>query len=593
MFINRLYCNKKVDNKKIIIILFLIFIFSSAIRSILSLKTATVSIIYDELLYWDISKSIYQNSAVMFRNLLISNKDIFYSLLISWVHSLGNVEMAYQVLLVCNAVMMSTVVFPVYLLSKEILEKKGMALGMAMVSVILPEMFYTTRILQENLYYPLMMWVVYFFVKYISGDKYHFGRIAVYSILLTFIGYVKNIGLCILVAFALFYFINIFIEKNKKKKLYSAVSFIEIFMIYYVLKKIVDLICMKIFATGKGDSVSSLGTDALKNLLDIKGYLNYIYPIVSYCFYGILVFGVFTIIIVYSYCKCLNSKDKNLLLYCTLAVLVTMGVVCLLVIKADMEVGEKIVRVHMRYFFYFFVPILILFFKLYNTAVRKGLNKLCIFMAGIVILLAIFSPSEVSQGSTVDAVGIDSLRVFFMTPFRQRCLKVLVIAGIITGCFLLYKKYTKILYACVCVMLLSLTIHSTQKAYRTSMWEKEALTEMRNDGERLTQALKNKVTENDDVLIVAINQASSGVMETRLEIPYRVCTIDDFQSLVVLDNRKIDFFALDFWCIDKYSLIKYDNPEFIIVQGELDIPGYECNEDIGLKNYKVYEKRVY
>ena len=78
MFINRLYCNKKVDNKKIIIILFLIFIFSSAIRSILSLKTATVSIIYDELLYWDISKSIYQNSAVMFRNLLISNKDIFY-----------------------------------------------------------------------------------------------------------------------------------------------------------------------------------------------------------------------------------------------------------------------------------------------------------------------------------------------------------------------------------------------------------------------------------------------------------------------------------------------------------------------------------
>ena len=116
---------------------------------------------------------------------------------------------------------------------------------------------------------------------------------------------------------------------------------------------------------------------------------------------------------------------------------------------------------------------------------------------------------------------------------------------------------------------------------------------MRNDGERLTQALKNKVTENDDVLIVAINQASSGVMETRLEIPYRVCTIDDFQSLVVFDNRKIDFFALDFWCIDKYSLIKYDNPEFIIVQGELDIPGYECNEDIGLKNYKVYEKRVY
>ena len=593
MFINRLYCNKKVDNKKIIIILFLIFIFSSAIRSILSLKTATVSIIYDELLYWDISKSIYQNSAVMFRNLLISNKDIFYSLLISWVHSLGNVEMAYQVLLVCNAVMMSTVVFPVYLLSKEILEKKGMALGMAMVSVILPEMFYTTCILQENLYYPLMMWVVYFFVKYISGDKYHFGRIAVYSILLTFIGYVKNIGLCILVAFVLFYFINIFIEKNKKKKLYSAVSFIEIFMIYYVLKKIVDLICMKIFATGKGDSVSSLGTDALKNLLDIKGYLSYIYPIVSYCFYGILVFGVFTIIIVYSYYKCLNSKDKNLLLYCTLAVLVTMGVVCLLVIKADMEVGEKIVRVHMRYFFYFFVPILILFFKLYNTAVRKGLNKLCIFMAGIVILLAIFSPSEVSQGSTVDAVGIDSLRAFFMTPFRQRCLKVLVIAGIITGCFLLYKKYTKILYACVCVMLLSLTIHSTHKAYRTSMWEKEALTEMRNDGERLTQALKNKVTENDDVLIVAINQASSGVMETRLEIPYRVCTIDDFQSLVVFDNRKIDFFALDFWCIDKYSLIKYDNPEFIIVQGELDIPGYECNEDIGLKNYKVYEKRVY
>ena len=56
--------------KSVWIILGLMCLCSSVIRAILAIKMGTVSIIYDELLYWDISKSIVDKTSILMRGLI-------------------------------------------------------------------------------------------------------------------------------------------------------------------------------------------------------------------------------------------------------------------------------------------------------------------------------------------------------------------------------------------------------------------------------------------------------------------------------------------------------------------------------------------
>ena len=577
--------------KSVWIILGLMCLCSSVIRAILAIKMGTVSIIYDELLYWDISKSIVDKTSILMRGLMVSNKDILYSLLISWVHMFKNIDMAYNATLILNAIIMSTVVFPVYIMAYDILKNKKLSVFIALISIIMPEMFYTTKLLQENLYYPLMMWAFCFFVHCIMKKPYDLKRVGIYVCYLSVLVYVKNIGLCVIVGFILFYVILIFLEKDKNQKRKIPLMVIEIAAIYLILKKIMDSIITNVFSQNGENAVSSLSQSTFNRMLDVKSYINYIYPIITYVAYGILLFGIFTVIISIAYFKYLNQKEQALLIFNICVLATTLGVVCLLILQADQEVGEKITRLHMRYFYYAFLPFLILFIRLYNVIRVKGMIPACWVLSVIYGILIIICPSEIKQGSQVDSIAANSLQAFFMTAVRQKGLKILIIIGIIVGCWLIYKKYCKALYACVCLVLLALCIHSTQKAYSVSMWERNALEGMKTDGDLLTQELSDKVEGMNDVLIVAVNKATSGVMETHLEILYRVCQIDDLLASGIWNDGQINYNKLDFYGMTKYNLTEHYEPRYLIVQGSIQVPNYEVCDSLSLQNFILYQRK--
>ena len=137
------------------------------------------------------------------------------------------------------------------------------------------------------------------------------------------------------------------------KKTFQYCGFIlEITAIYFCCKRFFDAVISNIWIQEGGDSVNQLSKEVLGSLLDIKGMIKYIYPCISYYVFIVLFFGVFVVLVPIAYYKYLDRKQQDLLIYLIGIGLSTLIVVCTLIIGADGEIGEKITRIHLRYFFY-------------------------------------------------------------------------------------------------------------------------------------------------------------------------------------------------------------------------------------------------
>lgn len=580
----------ELKKRKYIISLFFVWFFSFVIHSFLALKAGTINIIYDELLYWSMSKSLVLNGSTELRGIIISNKEILYPLLISWIHKLDGFDNVYPVILVFNSFIMTSAIFPVYKLSKEIIAKEHISLLIASVSIFLPEMFYSTRILQENLYYPVMMWMFYFFVTFIVKDKWNYLKIALFSGALCLMTYIKGIALGLIGAFAFFYFIQLLLVKDIDKKIKSVIGITEVVSVYIILKQLLDLLIKHLCNQPSGDAVSDLSYRALLRLLDVKALISYIYPCISYVVFFVLFCGVFSVIIPLAYFKFLSDKDRDLLIFVLGIGIFTMAAVCLLVIGADKEIGQRITRIHMRYFYYLFIPFWILFLKLYKDIKVIGVNRGYLVLSIIYIVFILITVPMIKQGSEIDSIEAGSLQAFFMTEQRQLLFKILIITGVCTGVLLVYKRKTKLLFICVIVALFCLFAHSTNKAYIISYDEKIALEKMNREGEILSKylSLDNNINNVDDVLIIASNKASTGIMEIHLDVPYRVCQAEDFLSQEVWNDGDIQYKLLDFYCMDSYRIDTDIKPIYIITQEAIDINGYEKIE-LDISNFQLYK----
>lgn len=571
------------------VLLIVIFFCSTFFRFFLSKKTGVINIVYDELLYWEMSESIWCYGMTMMRGIVSSNKEILYPLLISWAHCLGDFENVYILILFINALLMSSAIFPTYLLAKKILTYDNWGFFVALSSCFLPELFYSTRLLQENLYFPLVMWGFYLFYAWILEDKLNYVRVAIFSLYICLMAHVKMIGLCLLASLIFFYVVQFFKLKEINKKIKSIILVFESIIVYYVGKYLADKLISTLFSQTSGDSATDLTTGAFRNLIDLDKLMGYVSPVISYVVFIILFFGIFTIIIPLAYANKLPERIQDLLIFCIGLGIATVAVICLLVLSADNQLGQQAIRIHLRYIFYLFLPFLIVFIKCFPIIKEYEKNRWFFIISAIYILLVVIVFPVITVGSEIDCVQANSLDAFFMTEQRQLLLKAVIIGGVVFGNILLYLKKPKVLYILTFVMLMVLSVHSSQKAYKISYTRKVALETMKHDGEILNNYFEaNSVDSMDSILLVGLNKATTGVLEVYLNIPYRVSQFEDME-MVLNENREVESFSnMRFYMMDSYKLDSYDYPEYIIAQGMIDICGYEM-QDIGMTNFVFYK----
>src|SRR4051794_30526189 len=123
----------------------------------LGLRIKSPWIMVDELVYSDTARSLADGAGFSVRGAHASYGYV-YPLLLSIPYALQkHVTDAYQLARVLNALVMCSVVVPVYLLARRVV-RPGAAFATAALSVAFPPMVYVGTLMTENVFYPLFAW---------------------------------------------------------------------------------------------------------------------------------------------------------------------------------------------------------------------------------------------------------------------------------------------------------------------------------------------------------------------------------------------------------------------------------------------------
>lgn len=412
-------------HKEMFIILAFIFIFSIIIRSILAIKFCEPNVWYDELLHWKLSDAFFNEGSLSFRGYNTDRKSILYSIVLSLAHIIPNNIDAQNLAQIINSILMSSAIFPAYLIGKKISSSNKVGLLVGIIAISIPEMFFTGKLIQENLYYPMMMWFWYVIIKNIIKEKKEIKSIIGLAILNVILYAVKDIALSVFLGVVIYYIISIIIEKNKiKERSRELIVYISTFMlgmtIYSVAFAYMNNIQPIVIETTSYISV------LLNRMADINIVLSSVYQCIIYLVNCILVWGIFPVIIPFSMFNSLDEKDKHILYLWASILIVSIGMIFITITTME-NLGQLNIRVHYRYLFYYFTPILAIFLKYYRIVKDKldiGLYSIIILGYTVLILLIDIIPIIGPKASQIDGPSLQIMRLFTTWPILSISFKI-------------------------------------------------------------------------------------------------------------------------------------------------------------------------
>ncbi len=633
------------EKRNLTIWLWLIFGFSIVVRFYLALKTGVISISLDEPWYWSISRALLHGKAQIFRGTEQPVKDILYPLLLTPAHMLQGFDLVHHTMLLINVLVMSSAVFPAFLLAKAVLNDRRKALLIAIISLILPEMFYSAKLLQECMYYPYVLWMLWLFFVFLLKNKYNPIRVAVFSALLCFAGYIKGIGSCLILAFFLFYVIQLVFCGTIKQKVKSAFVLAESVavcmavdhLIVVYIEKLDSLsldklviaylngVTYKLFGYTNysllqltafflaGVAVLLLLATALrycgKKLLRYRWSpavfcagavlllagagaalyrLGYLRPFTTYVIFSCIFWGIFPILLPVIYVRELSEKERDLLLFLVVSWLVPLAASCFSTLNIWTEAGPGGIRFHYRYFYYPIVGFFVLFLAVRKRIQTKEKTVLtAVWILVCILAVALVTPAK--PGSMVDAVPIYGMMGFLNSRRGVLLLRALLILYLLWGAWVLRKKHVKGFYVGVLLLTCCFYLAGTRVVYQSCAGRKQELAGKNRDGERLEKYFADKGIGEDANRILVVGDAilnSTETTEVHLTVPYRFCLWQNLTAPEVLVDGQLQGGLLDLYVEWAYRLEGY-SPQYIVSLYPIRLTGYNA-EQLGLENFYLY-----
>ena len=343
-----------------------IFIAGVVFYFCLSNYSKTVTIYDDEMLYYGIARSIFQGKGLIVRGVDFGFRKIGYSLLIAPLFAIGDVGLRITMISILNSLVMVSAVFPAYFVAKEINMKRGGVYLFLIILVLWPGMLMTETFMSEVLYFPLVWWFVYLWIKEQKApDK------IIYPILegvICFLGYLtKEIFLAVFLTYffvkLLYPFISAFCRDSDNKKGFwktvrSGYSLKEIrgAAIFGAVFVLLILISMIFF------SESNIYSEALSTELNLYTIVYFFYGIVTYLSAVIISLLVFPFIYTLALFKKMDENVRKLICFAYFDLLISIATVSYTILINE-DLGQEFMRLHLRYISPVMLLIVLLFFR--------------------------------------------------------------------------------------------------------------------------------------------------------------------------------------------------------------------------------------
>lgn len=397
----------------------------------------------DESRYLAGAKSLHYLGNFSRNYVLESYDDVLYSFILSFAYFFYSPENILRLCRFIGVIMMSSVIFPSYLLAKKMeigkLWNIDGAFLAAIISIIIPELTYSSYLLAETLLYPLFMWMLYF--AYIEFQDMKMIKKVNYKIIFIFILLyaTKNVAISFVAAYCAMFFLYGIIVKDKKIILKSVLSGL-LFLVFLLGLKGVILI-----TNGSLEGHNHYAEQAMAIFpFSFQVFVGIVRGGLFYLSYFILFTGVFPII---SLCSNLRKLNKNDILWASFLltmIIVTIIEVVLIIHYSENGTDPVLSRFHYRYLFYFFLPMLILFIK-YKTFYNKTIS-LGILIFEIVSLSVFFVPVNKMGQGICDGIACYFVKNLNVYAGFTDLLYLVLIFGLFLITLLLIKNKERLLF---------------------------------------------------------------------------------------------------------------------------------------------------
>jgi len=214
--------------KEIKFLVFLYFIIV-IVKVIFSSFIPTISIFSDEYLYAKMARSFFYHGEFSIHGIPTSQYLPLYPIFLSVAYLFQDMQLVYLAMKVINAFISSTIIFPAYFLTRAFTKPLTAKFTTLLIGIIPATFAFTPYLMSENLFYPLVLFSVYFLYKNFTEDKLIWKVLT--GIFLALSALTRVTGLILLVVF----FLVTFFQWIRRKKVNLSSFLLILFVIFLLL----------------------------------------------------------------------------------------------------------------------------------------------------------------------------------------------------------------------------------------------------------------------------------------------------------------------------------------------------------------------
>ena len=356
----------------------------SVLRALIAVYTTATPVVQpDEALYLHLSHSIIRRGELLFRGQPIHYEYILYPLLLSPLHLLPENISMFRAIQVFNALAMNLAVFPAYALAKDITGRRSYGLLIALLTLLMPDLFMTRHVMAESVGFPLTLAACWaFYTSYDAPPRF---RTALLWGAMGFLLYALKPGLLALPA--CFYLMLGFraIRQRKYKRLLHALSSVLILVCFYGAYRMLLIHGLRM----PTEQLSLYQSQT--HPFDLAHIIQVINGLFVYGLYVPLAFAFFPLLFPLSHLRAFAPRQRDMLAVFGLALLATvLGTVYVIYYDEVFKGADPYAaRIHIRYLSAF-LPVMTAFLfspalegRRVNAPLAAGLSFIA---AGIILL---------------------------------------------------------------------------------------------------------------------------------------------------------------------------------------------------------------
>lgn len=447
----------------------------------------------DELLYFQLAQNLAEGRGFLVHNLPSSFQKILYSLFLMPYFLTKN-----QVVLdVVQSFLVTSCIFPIYLIAKKILTLKKTIIFVLVFSIFLPDLHYAQTFMSETLFLPLSLWCFYIFLIILENDcfsKKNAFLAFLFGVVYYFAYLCKEIAILFLPAF----FILPILKKDKILFL-NLLFFLFGFLLFFILFKIT---IFKEFGNSYNQS------DAF--VLILEGRPSYlIYSAIYYLISIIIGFGFFGVIFIFLYFKNLHKNAQNLCLFlCFLILSTVVAVAYFIFIREDFDFfSMDNPRALLRYVLYAWILFFILCMSIFEKKELESPLKIKILFLIIPLFYILFFYKGVADFSHIEQNVLNYLLPIFGSESTENQVLIFKIILCVLSCFFVYFVFFKKQAHCVlkCFLVAFFVLQVLNNAYAALMLPFKY--GVRQDEIEQTQKIARFITENPSKTFLILGEA--------------------------------------------------------------------------------------